>query len=100
MNIQEVIDRAQSDQKFAEDLHAKAIAASRVGPSSSEFETLLGEFAASPEELANLVNQQNENEGTTTTTTITTTGTITTLACTVTSTTTTTFTTTGAAKLE
>lgn|SRR4051812_10770786 len=98
MKIQEVIDRAQQDPQFAADLQAKALAASRAGARSPEFNDLLGEFAASPQELASFdqvkVKGQNDlGTGTLTTTTITTT--TTTLVCTLTTTTTTTTATTG-----
>jgi hypothetical protein len=103
MKIQEVIDRALQDPQFAADLQAKALAAGRAGARGQEFKDLLGEFASSPQELANfdrVMNIQGVNVGQdavgTTTATVTLTGlTVTTVVCTTTTTTTTTTLTTG-----
>ena len=97
MKVQQVISRALTDESFARELSAKALAAAHVAPSrenvrGAEWTDILSEFAESPEELARLTSNFDQNDAgdgnTWTTTSVTsTTATITTFPCLTTTTT-------------
>jgi len=54
MNIVDVVARALKDEKFGEQLKAKAEAAFEAGVDTDEWTELMKEFAESPAELARL----------------------------------------------
>jgi|GEM_PF-3471744 hypothetical protein len=96
MKLQEIIERAQTDESFASRLKAQATRAGQAGVGTDAWEELMRNFAENPDELAQLKVLRGEVGGvafnTTTTTTVTTF--TTTVACTVTTFTTTTTVTT------
>jgi hypothetical protein len=88
MRVQEIVDRATKDPQFADQLHAKALAAAgtvRGGnrAQGDAWEALLREFAETPEELGRLLGPDKTPLAGSWWTTATTT-TVTTSTCTVT----------------
>jgi hypothetical protein len=100
MKIEEVIDRATSDERFAEQLSRQARSAQSAGLYSEEWREYMELFAENSDELALLTPHASQELGIkwTTITTLTTLTTTTTAGCATTTTTGTTTTTTDAPK--
>ncbi|MCU7679190.1 hypothetical protein [Bacillus thuringiensis] len=92
MDINEIIERAITDEEFANKLRSTAQQAANKGIDSPEWDELMAYFNISPETLARMKAEESSDmmPRTTTTSTTTTTTTMSTVVCTTTTITTTT----------